>query len=72
MFDPVLVISLATICSGIIVLSLRLCFKSKCSDVTLCLGLLYFHRDIAAEVVEDIAKLNQNKKTASNKDLSIV
>jgi len=72
MFDPVLVISLATICSGIVVLSLRLCFKSKCSDVTLCAGLISFHRDIAAEVVEDIAELNQNKKTASNKDLSIV
>ena len=72
MFDPVLVISLATICSGIVILSLRLCFKSKCSDVTLCAGMITFHRDIAAEVVEDIAELNQNKKSPSNKDLTIV
>ena len=73
MFDPVLVISLATICSGIVVLSLRLCFKSKCSDVSFCMGLLKFHRNIDAEVAMENNELKiQNEKLQSNKDLTIV
>ena len=44
MIDSVLIISLATIASGIIALSLKLCFKSKCSDVSLCKGLIKIHR----------------------------
>jgi len=73
MFDPVLVISLATICSGIVVLSLRLCFKSKCSDVSLCAGMITFHRNIDAEVaMENEEMKSSNGKSRKDKDLEIV
>ena len=62
MINDVLVISLATICSGIIVLGLRLCFKSKCSDVDLCCGLFKIKRNIELEMqIENKELQNQIK-----------
>ena len=51
--DPVLVISLATICSGIIVLIIRTCYRSKCSHISLCRGLVEIDRNISEETKED-------------------
>ena len=71
MINDVLVISLATICSGIIVLGLRLCFKSKCSDVDLCCGLFKIKRNIELEVQIENKELESSpEKTKSNKDLN--
>ena len=72
MINDVLVISLATICSGIIVLGLRLCFKSKCSDVDLCCGLFKIHRNIELEMQIENKELESHDKTKSNKDLNNV
>ena len=62
MINDVLIISLATICSGIIVLGLRLCFKSKCSDVDLCCGLFKIHRNIELRCRLKIKNLNHMTK----------
>ena len=72
MINDVLIISLATICSGIIVLGLRLCFKSKCSDVDLCCGLFKIKRNIELEMQIENKELESHDKTKSNKDLNNV
>ena len=72
MINDVLVISLATICSGIIVLGLRLCFKSKCSDVDLCCGLFKIKRNIELEVQIENKELESHDKTKSNKDINSI
>ena len=67
--DSVLIISLATIFSGIAVLALKLCFKSKCSDVNVCFGVLQFQRDVSLENEIEIQEPKTGDK--SNKDLNI-
>ena len=69
MLDSVLIISLATIFSGIAVLALKLCFKSKCSDVNVCFGVLQFQRDVSLENEIEIQDTKTGDK--SNKDLNI-
>ncbi len=49
MVDNGLIITLSGIISGVIFLMLRLCFKSKCSDVSICFGLFRIKRDVATE-----------------------
>ena len=70
--DSVLIISLATICSGIVVLGLRLCFKSKCSDVSLCFGLLKFERNVELEMQIEDKELSSSNPSKSMKDLNTV
>jgi len=61
--DPVLVISLATICSGIVMLIIRTCYKSKCSHISLCRGLVDIERNIQAEAKDDA---EQSQKKSDN------
>ena len=69
MFDSVLIISLATIFSGIAVLALKLCFKSKCSDVNVCFGVLQLQRNVTLE--NDLEMQDPKKEDkSSNKDLN--
>ena len=63
--DPVLTISLATICSGIVMLIIRTCYKSKCSHISLCRGLVDIERNIQAEAKED-AKASKSEKKSDN------
>ena len=63
--DPVLVISLATICSGIVMLIIRTCYKSKCSHIVLCSGLVDIERNIQAEAKED-AEASKSEKKSDN------
>ena len=63
--DPVLTISLATICSGIVMLIIRTCYKSKCSHISLCRGLVDIERNIQAEAKED-AEASKSEKKSDN------
>jgi hypothetical protein len=63
--DSVLVISLATICSGIAMLIIRTCYKSKCSHISLCSGLVDIERNIQAEAKEDAEASKSEKKNDS-------
>jgi len=58
MIDSVLLLSILTIFSGILGLSIRYCFRSKCSTIKCCFGLCTINRDVAREL-----ELDKNLKT---------
>lgn len=70
MSDATLIYGLATLGSGILGLSIRYCFKSKCEDVTLCFGLIKIHRDTEAEVqAQELELKHQPTKHDSMKNI---
>jgi len=71
MANSTLIYGLATLGSGVLGLSIRYCFKSKCEDVSLCFGLIKIHRDTESEVkAEEIEIKNQPIKQESIKNIS--
>lgn len=50
--DPTLTYGLVSIGAGVIVLLIKYGFKSKCSDVSLCFGLISVKRNIEQEIEE--------------------
>jgi hypothetical protein len=71
MSNSTLIYGLATLGSGVLGLSIRYCFKSKCEDVSLCFGLIKIHRDTDSEVkAEEIEIKNGIQKTESMKNLN--
>ncbi len=50
MIDNVTLYGIATLGAGVLGVLIRYSFKSKCSDVGLCCGLIKIKRDIEAEV----------------------
>lgn len=53
MVDSSLIYGCATLGAGVIALIVRYGFKSKCSDVSLCFGLIHIQRDIEQEIEEE-------------------
>lgn len=51
--DDTSVILIITIGTGFLGLIVRYCFRSKCSDVTICNGLIKFHRVVEQEEKND-------------------
>jgi hypothetical protein len=71
MSNSTLIYGLATLGSGVLGLSIRYCFKSKCEDVSLCFGLIKIHRNTDDEVkAEEIEIKNGIQKTESMKNLN--
>lgn len=72
MSTSTLIYGLATLGSGIIGLTVRYCFKSKCEDVNLCFGLIKIHRNTSDEIKEDQIEIQNNtpKKEDSIKNMS--
>jgi len=66
MADSSLIIALSTILSGIALLMLKLCFKSKCSDVSLCFGLLKIKRDVEVERKIEEVEIQHNHQDDIN------
>jgi len=62
-----LMLSLATLGTGVLGLIIKYGFKSKCSDVNICFGLCTVHRDIENEVNAEQIELEHNN-TKSNDD----
>jgi hypothetical protein len=50
--DDSLIYGIATLGVGLLALIVKYGFKSKCSDVSLCFGLIHIQRDIEQEIVE--------------------
>lgn len=50
--DSSLIYGIATLGAGVLALVVRYGFKSKCSDVSLCFGLIHIQRDIEGEIEE--------------------
>jgi hypothetical protein len=72
MSNSTLIYGLATLGSGILTISLRYCFKSKCSDVKLCYGLVTVKRDTEAEVKSEEMELKNMSKQKSESNLNSV
>ena len=47
--DGVTIIAIITLCIGAFTMVTKLCFKSKCSDITCCCGLLNIKRNVVLE-----------------------
>jgi hypothetical protein len=50
--DDSLIYGIATLGVGLLALIVKYGFKSKCSDVSLCFGLIHIQRDITQEIEE--------------------
>ena len=47
--DGVTIIAIITLCIGAFSMVTKLCFKSKCSDISCCYGLLNIKRNVLIE-----------------------
>jgi len=74
MSSSTLIYGLATLGSGIMGLTVRYCFKSKCEDVNLCFGLIKIHRNTGDEIKEDQIEIQNKspKKEDSIKNMSSI
>ena len=66
MADATLVYGLATLGTGVLGLSIRYCFKSKCQDVSLCFGLIKIHRNTEDEVRAETIELQHQPPSSNN------
>jgi len=66
--DDSLVYGIATLGVGLLALVVKYGFKSKCSDVSLCFGLIHIQRDIEQEIVE---QKMENNQSSPSRDLSL-
>jgi len=57
MSTSTLIYGLATLGSGVLGLSIRYCFKSKCKNISLCFGLVSIDRNTEDEVKSEEMEL---------------
>lgn len=72
MVDSSLIYGCATLGAGVIALIVRYGFKSKCSDVSLCFGLIHIQRDIEQEIEEEKIEGKSPSRELSMKNLNSV
>lgn len=60
--DNTLIYGLATLGCGILGLVIRYGFKSKCTDVSMCCGVIAIKRDVNAELEEEKLELENGIK----------
>lgn len=60
--DNTLIYGLATLLCGILGLVIRYGFKSKCTYVSMCFGLIAIKRDVIAELNEEKMELENGIK----------
>lgn len=65
--NDTLIYGLATLFIGILTILIRYGFKSKCTDVSLCFGVLNIKRDVKLEIEEEKMELEHNIKNDENK-----
>lgn len=71
--DNTLVYGLGSLGVGLLALLIKYSFKSKCSDVSLCFGLIHIQRDIEQEIEEQkIEERHMPSKEVSLKNLNSV
>jgi hypothetical protein len=56
-FDAVFWITISTLVCGSFGLVVRYCLKSKCDNISICCGLINVHRDVKAELEEEIKEM---------------
>lgn len=65
MLSEATVYSLTIAGLGFLGLVVRFCFKSKCSEVSCCFGLIKIERDIEHEIIEQQQEQIEERKTPS-------
>lgn len=60
--DNTLIYGLATLFCGILGLVIRYGFKSKCTDVKVCCGMIAIKRDVNAELDEEKMEIDSGNK----------
>lgn len=70
--DDSLIYGIATLGVGLIALIVRYGFKSKCSDVSLCFGLIHIQRDIEQEIEEQKIEGNSPQRELSMRNIQNV
>ena len=65
--EPTLLYGIVSIGAGVLILIVKTCFKSKCSDVSLCFGLIHIQRDIEQEIEEQ----NIEDKHSPSREVSL-
>jgi hypothetical protein len=66
MLSEATVYSLSIAGLGFFGLVVRYCFRSKCSEVSCCFGLLKFERDIEHEIAEEMDNHSKIQTQGSN------
>lgn len=56
-FDAVFWITISTLVCGSFGLVVRYCLKSKCDNINICFGLVNVHRDVKAELEEEMKEM---------------
>jgi len=56
-YDAVFFVTISTLVCGSFGLVIRYCLKSKCDEINLCFGLIKVHRDVKAEVDEEMKEM---------------
>ena len=69
MISEATVYSLSIAGLGFFGLVVRYCFRSKCSEVSCCFGLLKIERDIEHEIIEQQEQMEEKK--TSSRELSM-
>lgn len=71
--NDTLIYGLATLGAGVLGLIVRYTFKSKCSDLSLCFGLISVKRDTEAEVKDQQNELEMGagKRSPSLNNLAV-
>ena len=59
--DGVTIIAIITLCLGAFGMICKLCYKSKCSNISCCFGLINIKRNVECEVENDIETDITNK-----------
>lgn len=72
MVDSSLIYGISTLGVGLIALIVRYGFKSKCSDVSLCFGLIHIQRDIQQEIEEQKMEGQSPSREMSMRNLNNV
>ena len=68
-FSEIFWSSVVTTSSGILLACLAACYKSKCSNVSLCFGMINLKREVNIEMVEDLKEMdNTIRKLEENRE----
>ena len=59
-------INITSLIIGLIILVIRMIYKSKCEQFNICFGLFSFKRDIKSEIIMDKYKIDHGIKDSEN------
>ena len=65
-YDAVFFVTISTLICGSFGLVVRYCLKSKCDEVNLCFGLIKVHRDVKAELEEEMKEMELGISDSEN------